>query len=60
LRSDLSRSEPRRFGRDARYQRRWQRDDSDRNQALEGGRPRAEPFWGGGFFRRGYGYQDDD
>jgi hypothetical protein len=25
-----------------------------------GGRPRAEPFWGGGFFRRGYGYQDDD
>jgi hypothetical protein len=59
-RSDLSRSEPRRFGRDARYQRRWQRDDSDRNQVLEGGRPRAEPFWGGGFFRRGYGYQDDD
>jgi hypothetical protein len=58
-RSDLSRSEMRRLGRDTRY-RRWQSEDSDRNQAFEPNRPRSEPFWGGGFFRRGDGYRDDD
>jgi hypothetical protein len=47
-RSDLSRSEMRRFGRDARHQRRWH--DNDRNQALEPSQPRAGLFWGGGFF----------
>jgi len=57
-RSDLSRSEMRRFGRGARYQRRWQRDHNDRNQAFEPSQPRAEPFWGGG--RRGDEYRDDD
>jgi hypothetical protein len=30
------------------------------NQALEAGRSRPEPFWGGGFLRRGDGYPDDD
>jgi hypothetical protein len=52
-RSGLSRSEMRRFGHDTRYQRRWQPDDSDRNQAFEGRGQRSEPFWGGG-------YRDDD
>jgi hypothetical protein len=52
-RSDLSRSEIRHFGRDARYERRRQPDDSDGNQAFEATRPRSEPFWGGG-------YRDDD
>jgi hypothetical protein len=59
-RSGLSRSEMRRFGRDARYQRRSQPDDSDRNQAIEERGQRSEPFWGGGFFRRGGDYRDDD
>jgi hypothetical protein len=59
-RSDLSRSEMRRLGRDARYRSRGQREDSDRNQAFEAGRSRPEPFWGGGLFRRGDRYQDDD
>jgi len=49
----------RRLRRDARYQRRWQREDNDRNQAFEANRPRREPFWGGGFFGRGE-FQDDD
>jgi hypothetical protein len=61
-RSDLSRSELRRpghyMGRDTRY-RRSQSEDSDRGQAFEA-RPRSEPFWGGGSFRRGDGYRDDD
>src|SRR5215471_7893167 len=57
-RSGLSRSEMRRLRRDARYQRRWQRDHNDRNQAFEPSQPRAEPFWGGG--RRGDEYRDDD
>jgi hypothetical protein len=30
------------------------------NQALEAGQSRSEPFWGGGFFRRGDGDRDDD
>ncbi|MBO0718115.1 MAG: hypothetical protein J2P55_12360, partial [Rhizobiales bacterium] len=47
----------RRFGRDTRYRSRWQGDDDDRNQAFEP-RPRPEPFWGGGFFRRGNGWDD--
>jgi hypothetical protein len=63
-RSDLSRSDTRRYGRDARYRGRShvidreQSEQSDRNQAYESARPRPEPFWGGGFFRRGD--QDDD
>jgi hypothetical protein len=57
-RSDLSRSEMRLLGRDTRY--RGQPEDSDRNQAFEAGRPRPEPFWRGGRFRRGDRYQDDD
>ncbi len=58
-RSDLSRSEMRRPGHDTRYRSRWHSEDNDRGQALETGRPRSEPFWGGGFFRRGDG-QDND
>lgn len=57
-RSDLSRSEVRR--RDTRYRSRWQSEDSDRGQAFEANQPRSEPFWGGGSFRRGDGYRDDD
>jgi hypothetical protein len=63
-RSDLSRSDMRRLGRDARYRGRSrvidreQPEESDRTQAFEPGRPRSEPFWGGGFFRRGD--QNDD
>jgi len=63
-RSDLSRSEMRRhgrdLGRDTRDRSRGQPEDNDRNQAFEAGRPRPEPFWGGGLFRRGDRYQDDD
>jgi hypothetical protein len=63
-RSDLSRSEMRRpgpyIGRDTRYRSRWHSEDNDRGQALEASRPRSEPFWGGGFFHRGDGYQDND
>ena len=60
-RSEMRRSELRRFGRDARYQRRSQPEDNDPNQPFEANRPRPEPFWGGGgFFRRGNVYQDDD
>jgi hypothetical protein len=67
-RSDASRSEMRRFGRDERYrgrsraitreQARKQPGETDRTQAFEAARPRSEPFWGGGFFRRGD--RDDD
>ena len=67
-RSDLSRSEMRRFGRDARYRNRSrvitgeQPEETDRTtdrtQASEAARPRSEPFWGGGSFRRGD--RDDD
>jgi hypothetical protein len=63
-RSDLSRSDTRRYGRDARYRGRSrvidreQPEETNRTQAFESGRPRPEPFWGGGFFRRGD--QDDD
>ncbi|HET8918272.1 MAG TPA: hypothetical protein VFN27_01195 [Xanthobacteraceae bacterium] len=74
-RSDASRSDTRRYGRDTRYRNRSrvitreQPEETDRtqgnqasqgNQALEAGRSRSEPFWGGGFFRRGDGYRDDD
>jgi hypothetical protein len=37
---------------------REQPEETNRTQAFESGRPRPEPFWGGGFFRRGD--QDDD
>lgn len=57
-RSDVSRSEMRR--RDTRHRSRWQSEDNDRNQAFEPNRSRSEPFWGGGSFRRGDGYRDDD
>ena len=74
-RSDASRSDTRRYGRDTRYRNRSrvitreQPEETDRtqenrgtqgNQALEAGRSRSEPFWGGGSFRRGDGYRDDD
>jgi hypothetical protein len=58
-RSDLSRSEMRRARRDTRY-RRWQSEDNDRGQAFEANGQRSEPFWGGGSFRRGDGYRDDN
>jgi hypothetical protein len=51
------------YGRDTRNRGRSrvigrrQPDESDRTQAYETPRARPEPFWGGGFFRRGY--QDD-
>jgi hypothetical protein len=63
-RSDQSRSDTRQYGRDTRYRGRSrvivreQPDEGDRGQAFETNRPRLEPFWGGGFFRRGY--RDDD
>jgi hypothetical protein len=57
-----SRSDTRRYGRDTRYRgrsrNREQPEETNRNQAFESARPRPEPFWGGGFFRRGD--QDDD
>ena len=62
-RSDQSRSDTRQYGRDTRSRGssrvivREQPAQSDRSHAFES-RPRPEPFWGGGFFRRGY--QDDD
>jgi hypothetical protein len=77
-RSDPSRSDTRRYGRDTHYRNRSrvitreQPEETDRtqrnqvnqatqgNQALEAGQSRSEPFWGGGFFRRGDGYRDDD
>jgi hypothetical protein len=77
-RSDPSRSETRRYGRDTHYRNkspvitREQPEETDRtqrnqviqatqgNQALEAGQSRSEPFWGGGFFRRGDGDRDDD
>jgi hypothetical protein len=65
-RSDHSRSDAQRYGRDTRDRGRsrvivrQQSDESDRTQAFEGARRRPEPFWGGGFFGRGGGYQDDD
>jgi hypothetical protein len=61
-RSDPSRSDVQQYGRDTRYRGRSraigreQPDQSDRSQAFES-QPRPEPFWGGGFFRRGD--QDD-
>jgi len=61
-RSDQSRSDQRQYGRDTRSRGRSrvivrdQPDESDRSQAFDS-RSRPEPFWGGGFFRRGY--QDD-
>ena len=62
-RSDPSRSDQRQYGRDIRSRGRSRiivrdQDESDRSQRFDVGRPRPEPFWGGGFFRRGY--QDDD
>jgi hypothetical protein len=63
-RSDLSRSDTRRYGPDARYRGRSrvidreQPEQNGRAQAFDSARPRPEPFWGGGFFRRGD--QDDD
>jgi hypothetical protein len=63
-RSDQSRSDQRQYGRDTRSRGRSrdivrdQPDESDRGQSFETSRRRPEPFWGGGFFRRGY--QDDD
>ena len=60
-RAEVRRSYMQRFGRDARYQNRSQPEDNDPNQPFEANRPRPEPFWGGGgFFRRGNAYQDDD
>jgi hypothetical protein len=67
--SDASRPGMRRFGRDERYRGRSRAitreqtgdrpEETDRSQAFEGTQqPRSEPFWGGGFFRRGD--QDDD
>jgi hypothetical protein len=32
----------------------------DREQATEAARPRSEPFWGGGFFRRDDRFNDND
>jgi len=62
-RSDLSRSEMRRLGREARYRGRSRAvtreqpeetdGTTDRTQTFEASRPQSEPFWGGGFFRRG-------
>jgi hypothetical protein len=57
-----ARSDQRQYGRDTRSRGRPRaivrdQDENDRSQAFES-RPRPEPFWGGGFFRRGY--QDDD
>jgi len=57
-RVDRSRSDSRGYGRDTRYGKRSQPEDNDRSQAVEAGRPRPEPFWGGGFF--GSGYRDDE
>jgi len=63
-RPDQSRSDTRQYGRDTRYRGRSrvivreQPDEGDRGQAFETNRRRLEPFWGGGFFRRGY--RDDD
>jgi hypothetical protein len=63
-RSDPSRSDTRRYGRDARYRGRSrvidreQPEENDRTRAFESARSRPEPFWGGGFFRRGD--QNDD
>jgi len=41
-----------------------QPEESDRTQGTEAGfraaQPRSEPFWGGGSFRRGDGYESDD
>jgi hypothetical protein len=80
-RSDASRSDTPRYGRDTSYRNRSrvitreQPEETDRTQrnqgtqvnqvtqgkqALEAGQSRSEPFWGGGFFRRGDGYRDDD
>jgi hypothetical protein len=57
-RFDQSRSDQRQYGRDTRSRGRSRvivrdQDESDRSQAFES-RPRPEPFWGGGFFGRGY------
>ena len=57
-RFDRSRSDSRGYGRDTRYRKRSQPEDNDRGQAVKAGRPRPEPFWGGGFFGRGY--RDDE
>jgi hypothetical protein len=63
--SETSRSDTRRYGRDARSRGRSrvivreQPEEEDRGQAFEA-RPRSEPFWGGGFFRRGDSYGDED
>jgi len=57
-------SDERQYGRDTRSRNRSrfivreQPDEYDRGQAFETSRSRPEPFWGGGFFRRGF--QDDD
>jgi hypothetical protein len=59
-RSDLSRAEMRRLRHETRYRSRRQSDDNDRGQAFEGNRQQSEPFWGGGSFRRGDGYRDND
>jgi hypothetical protein len=72
-RSDASRSDMRRYGRDTRYRNSSrvitrEPEETGRtqggnkatqgSQALEAGRSRSEPFWGGGFFGRGD--RDDD
>jgi hypothetical protein len=65
-RSDPSRSDMRRYGRDARRRNgsraitREQPEETDRGQASEAGRSRSETFWGGGSFRRTNGFQSDD
>jgi hypothetical protein len=62
-RSNASRSDTARYGRDSGYRdrsraiTREQPEETDRS--FEARQPRSEPFWGGGFFRRG-GYQSDD
>ena len=65
-RSDPSRSDMRRYGRDARRRNgsraitREQPEETDRGQASEAGRSRSETFWGGGSFRRSNGFQSND
>src|SRR5262249_17337751 len=63
-RSDASRSDAGRYGRDARDRSRSraitrdQPEETDRS--IQARQPRSEPFWGGGSLRRGDRYQDDD
>jgi hypothetical protein len=59
-------SRQRRFGSDERYYGRRGTsvreapDQTDQAPAFETARPRGEPFWGGGFFRRDDRFSNDD